>query len=90
MNLKNMRIGMRLFGTSDSNQSPRQAFIEGIWKGLGAPVMLYAEFPNQVTPEIQEIIPPGQAAGVGNDWATAGRDIRTSISRYGKELAPSK
>ena len=67
---------------ADFDATPRQAFLQGFWKGLGAPYLLYGDFEMPPLPEISPVAVPTGDAALAGDWRKVGLDIRSAIDAY--------
>ena len=72
---------------ADFDDTPREAFVRGFWKGLGAPYLLYGEFDMPPLPEIQAVDLPltDAQAAIAQDWRKVGQDIRAAVDAYAKK-----
>lgn len=68
----------------DFNDTPKQAFVNGFMKGLGAPLMLFGTYNAPALAPLQ-MIPlskTSQMKSLHNDWLRVGMDLRTAVNQY--------
>ena len=65
-------------------QSPRQAFVRGFWRGMAAPMMLFVHQHAEALPRVAMIEPPKHGPGgpQADDWARIAGDFRRAIGRH--------
>jgi hypothetical protein len=70
----------------DPDHTPRQAFLRGLLKGLGAPFALFGQFQAPALPEIPVVVPPHAvpAASLSTDWGRVAKDLNEAIGGYGE------
>lgn len=69
----------------DFTQTPKQAFIEGFFKGLCAPMMLYERFEMPKIQQVDEIKSPynnNLCDGLAQDWIKIGNDFKRVVGNY--------
>jgi len=76
----------------DIHSTPRQAFANGVLKGLGAPLMLYGVFHSPVLTDIKPInlAERSDSDALAGDWRKVGLDLQTAIKRYEQEQASTQ
>lgn len=70
--------------------TPRQAFTQGLLKGLGAPYLLYAQVDWQARAVIAPITLPSHttAQALRTDWQKIGMDMQSVITHYDQTATP--
>ncbi len=69
----------------DLSKTPKQAFIDGFFKGLCAPAMLYESFKMPTLPQVNEIKSPysdNLCEGLAQDWVKIGNDFKRVLGNY--------
>ena len=71
----------------DFDDTPREAFVRGFWKGLGAPYLLYGEFELPPLPDLPPLDLPliDAQAAIAHDWRKVGQDIRAAMDAYARK-----
>lgn len=65
----------------DLKGSLRSAFSHGLWRGLGAPAMIYAahELPEELEPKFVPVENPAErTSGITGDWRRVGQHLRSA------------
>lgn len=67
----------------DPTDSPRKAFVKAFFKGVAAPLMLFADghVPAAARPREFEPLPDRTTSPAG-DWAHVGDSLRVAATRY--------
>lgn len=70
--------------------TPRQAFTQGLLKGLGAPYLLYAQVDWQAHATITPITLPNTstAEALRGDWQKIGMDMQSAVAHYDQAATP--
>lgn len=73
----------------DFENTPGQAFLHGLVKGLAAPTNLYHTESFPAIPKVIYISAPNKPAAesLAGDWQRIGNDIQNVITQYGTPLA---
>lgn len=69
----------------DLSKIPKQALIDGFFKGLCAPIMLYERFEMPLLQKVDEIKSPygsNLCEGLAKDWVKIGNDFKRVVGNY--------
>lgn len=67
------------------SNTPKQAFIDGFFKGVCAPVTLYEPFKMPTLQQVNEIKSPysnNLCEGLAKDWQKIGNDFKRVLGNY--------
>ncbi|MFN7121881.1 MAG: hypothetical protein ACK4NM_07600 [Hydrogenophaga sp.] len=65
----------------DLKGSPRRAFVRGLGRGFGAPLMVYSNYdlPEEAEPKFMPVTnPAAKTSGIRGDWQRVGHLLRSS------------
>jgi len=71
---------------SSSEHTPFRAFLNGLLKGMAAPLALYHRTDWEPLPDFKRVFKkqPTDAEALANDWKVIGEDLRIAMFDYGK------
>lgn len=69
--------------------SPKKSFIQGFWKGLGAPFMLFGSFSATVQmPKVDPVELPSRFGDAQGDLFAIGGDLNKALAKYDQQAKP--
>jgi len=70
----------------DVENTPLRAFLNGLLKGMAAPLKIYHRENMEPLPEFKRVFKkqPSDAEALANDWKTVGEDLRIAMFDYGQ------
>ena len=69
----------------DLKAGRRAAFARGFWRGLAAPIMIYAaasQLPEEAIPRVQDVPNPASKDGIRSDWKRVGAHIKDAVRAH--------
>ena len=68
----------------DFEQDKKAALARGFWRGMAAPVSLFAAHDAPADPKVDLVTPPTRdvASSLNGDWARVGESILVAVQRY--------
>lgn len=71
----------------DFEQDKKAAMVRGFWRGMAAPVSLFAAHDAPAAPKVDLVTPPTRdvATALNGDWARVGDSILVAVQRYERQ-----